>query len=205
MTSYKLTYFDTNGGRGEVLRIALHTAGIAFDDDRVTFAEFSANRAKLRFGAVPVMEIDGDTFTQSNALARFIGRKAGLYPEDALQALYCDETMDVVEDAQHAIGATFGLEGDALKNAREKLVAGRLTTYLRGLGELLDRGGDYFAAGRLTVADLKVLMLVRWVDSGGLDHVPKDLVASVAPGLAEHRKRIENEPAVTAYYAARAA
>ena len=31
MPSYKLTYFDFAGGRGEPIRIALHAAGVAFD------------------------------------------------------------------------------------------------------------------------------------------------------------------------------
>ena len=203
MTSYRLTYFDMAGGRGESLRIALHAAGIPFDDHRVPFAEFGEMRHRLRFGALPVLEIDDAPVTQSNALARFIGRIAGLYPEDALQALWCDETMDAVEDALHAIDATFGLEGEALKEARRKLVSGRLTMYLRGLGELLARGGDWFADERLTVADLKVLMLTRWLDSGKLDHVPTDLVERVAPALAEHRQRAEADPIVAGYYAAR--
>jgi len=204
MTSYRLSYFDMDGGRGEALRIALHAAGIPFDDNRVQFAEFRELRNKLRFGTLPVLEIDDAPVTQSNALARFIGKVAGIYPEDALQALWCDETLDAVEDALHAIGTTFGLEGEALKQAREKLVSGRLTTYLRGLAELLARGGDYFADARLTVADLKTLMLTRWLESGKLDHIPTDLVQRVAPAIAEHRKRIEADPVVTAYYASRA-
>ena len=31
---YKLTYFDIDGGRGEVLRIAFHAAKIEFEDHR---------------------------------------------------------------------------------------------------------------------------------------------------------------------------
>ena len=45
-----------------------------------------------------VVEIDGAEITQSNALTRHIGRMANLYPGDDLQALYCDEVMDAVED-----------------------------------------------------------------------------------------------------------
>jgi len=128
---------------------------------------------------------------------------ANLYPENDLQALYCDEALGALEDALHAIVPTFGLEGDELRAAREKLADGWLTTYLRGLGELLARGGDYFADGRLTVADLKVLVLTRWLCSGALDYIPADLVQKVAPGLIDHQQRIESDPIVTAYYASR--
>ena len=64
-------------------------------------------------------------------------------------------------------------------------------------------GGEYFADSRLTVADLKVLGLTRWLRSGMLDYVPTDLVQSLAPELIEHQKRIESDPRVVAYYASR--
>lgn len=201
MTSYKLKYFDFSGGRGEPIRIALHAAGIGFEDHRVTSAEFGGIRPDLRFNALPVLEVDGVAVTQSNAISRYVGKLAGLYPKDSLQALYCDEAMDAVEDLSGRIGQTLGLKGEELQAAREKLVDGWLSVFLKGLGGLLERGGGrYFAGGSLTVADLKVLMNTRWLRSGVLDHVPKDLVDRIAPNLVEHQSRIEAEPVVKAYY-----
>ncbi|MEQ9563269.1 MAG: glutathione S-transferase family protein [Woeseiaceae bacterium] len=204
MSKIKLTYFDFNGGRGEPVRIALHAAGIKFEDDRLSFEEFTARREKLPFGALPVMEIDGVMVTQSNAMCRYAGKRAGLYPKDDLQAMYCDEVMGVVEDISHFIGPTIRMSGDEQKKAREALVAGRLTVGLKGMAGLLKRGGDkYFADNRLTVADIKAYFQTRWLTSGALDHVPKNLVQRLAPNLVEHQARIEKEPVVTAYYASR--
>ena len=204
MTTYKLTYFDIDGGRGEPVRIAFHAAGIDFEDHRISFADFMEQRGQMRFNCAPVLEIDGVEVTQSNSMCRYIGKIAGLYPEDDLQALYCDEAMDAVEDLLHQIVGTFGLEGDELKQAREKLVDGWLSVFLRGLGELLERGGgQYFADGRLTVADLKVFVQVRSIRSGNLDHVPSDLVEKLAPGLIAHQERVVTDPLVVAYYESR--
>ncbi len=204
MPSYKLTYFDFDGGRGEPIRIALHAAGIDFEDHRLSFAEFGEMRRGTRFNSVPVLEIDGAAVTQSNAISRYIGKMAGLYPEDDLQALYCDEVMDALEDLSHYLVRTFGLEGEELRLAREKLVDGWMSVYIRGLGELLERGGgDYFAGDSLTVADLKAFVQTRMIRSGKLDHVPADLVERLAPGLVEHQKRVEADPRVVAYYASR--
>lgn len=204
MPKYRLTYFDFDGGRGEPIRIAFHKAGIDFEDHRISFAEFAQTRSDMRFTCTPELDIDGVTVTQSNSMLRYVGKMAGLYPEDDLQALYCDEAMDAVEDMLHQIVGTFGLEGDALKAAREELVDRWLTVFIRGLAEILERGGgEYFADNRLTVADLKVFVQVRSLRSGTLDHVPTDLVETLAPGLAQHQERVGNDPIVTAYYAAR--
>ncbi len=205
MTTYKLTYFDIDGGRAEPIRIAFHAAGIEFEDERVTFPEFGKMRASTRFNSLPVLEIDGAAVTQSNAISRYVGKMAGLYPEDDLQALYCDEVMGALEDVLHYVVRTFGLQGDALREAREALAAGWLTTYTKGLGELLARGGGkYFANDSLTVADLKAFMQTRWLSSGELDHVPVDLVEKIAPALLEHKERVASDPRVVAYYASRA-
>lgn len=205
MPSYKLTYFDFDGGRAEPIRIAFHAAGIEFEDHRISFQEFGEIRKTTPFSAVPVLEIDGATITQTNAIGRYVGKMAGLYPKDDMQALYCDEVTSAFEDISHHVVHTFGLEGDELKAAREKLVDGWLTTFLSGLDRLLARGGgEYFADDRLTMADLKSFVQTRSLSKGTLDHVPSDIVQRVAPGLAEHMKRIEAEPIVTAYYASRA-
>jgi len=204
MPHYRLTYFDFDGGRGEPVRIALHAAGIDFEDKRLSFAEFSEMRHNTRFHALPVLEIDGAAVTQSNAMSRYVGKMAGLYPEDAMQALYCDEVLDALEDMNHHIGRTFGLKGDELRLAREKLVEGWLSVFLRGLAELLARGGgEYFAGHALSVADLKACVQTRWLRSETLDHVPADLVQRLAPGLIAHQERVEKDPRVVAYYAYR--
>ena len=111
--------------------------------------------------------------------------------------------MEAVEDLLHQTVFTFGLEGDALKTARQKLVDGWLTIFIKGLGEILERGGDYIADNRLTVADLKVYVQIHWLRSGTLEHVPTDLVETLAPNLVEHEERIANDPVVRAYYESR--
>ena len=205
MPKYKLTYFDFDGGRAEPIRIAFHAGGIEFEDHRISFQEFGEMRQTTPFNAVPVLEMDGAAITQTNAIGRYVGKMVGLYPEDDLQALYCDEVMSAYEDISNHVVQTFGLEGDELRLAREKLVDGWLTTFLRGIDQLLSRGGgQYFADKRLTMADLKSFVQTRSLSKGVLDHVPADIVQNVAPGLAEHLKRMEAEPIVAAYYADRA-
>lgn len=202
MPQLKLTYFDFHGGRGEPARLALHIGGIPFEDHRFAFPEFAELRKATPFGQVPTLHVDGTLVTQSDAILRYAGKLAGLYPTDPYQALLCDEVSYVVEDANVKLGPTFRMTGDEQKAARLALVNGSMPVYLRWLeAQLLAHGGQYFADNRLTVADLKVFVDVRNLNSGRLDHVPTDLVQSVAPALNAHLERIANTPAIQAYYA----
>jgi glutathione S-transferase len=203
MPNYQLTYFDMDGGRANPIRIAFHAAGIEFEDVRISFSEFMQARAGYRFNCVPVLRIDDVVVTQSNALCRYVGKLANLYPEDDLQAMYCDEAMGAIEDLLHHIVHTLGLEGDELKAAREKLADGWIKVILKGLDELLERGGDYLADNRLTVADLKVVAITESLISGQFEHIPADIVERVAPRLVAHAERVSQDPIVTSYYAAR--
>ena len=56
-------------------------------------------REELPFGSLPVLDVitSGGTVSaaQSNAILRFVGRRAGLYPvDDPLRALKVDEALD---------------------------------------------------------------------------------------------------------------
>jgi len=203
MPTFKLTYFDIHGGRGEPARLAMYIGGIAFEDHRISFREFGANREAYPFKRVPVFQIDDVVLSQCNSINRYVGRLAGLYPTDPLQAAYCDEAMDAVEDIVSKQVVTMSIHDDEEKKAaRQALAEGPIPIYLQRLGEILKaRGGEWFADERLTVADLKVMVWVRSLRSGILEHVPSDLPERYAPMLVDHQARVEGDPKVREYYA----
>jgi glutathione S-transferase len=204
MPKLVLTYFDLDGSRGEVARLAMHLAGIAFVDKRVAGKDWPALRESTPFQSLPVLEVDGQVIAQSNTINRYLGKLAGLYPKDDWQAARVDEVMDAIEDMIIMIGNTFALEGEAKKKAREALATGSIAHFLRQFeARLKAGGGEWFVENRLTVADLKCFLLVRWLKSGMLDHIPADIVHRHAPLLAAHMERVQNQPKIAAYYAAR--
>lgn len=81
---------------GEPLRLAMHHAGLEFEDIRLTREEFMTKKTsgELRFGQVPALIVqDGSgvpvTLVQTGAIARYIGKLAPqseLYPDDAIKA-----------------------------------------------------------------------------------------------------------------------
>ena len=177
MPTLKLTYFDFHGGRGEPPRLAMAIADIPFEDERLSFGEHAATVKNRPFEAIPVLEVDGVVMSQSNSITRYVGQLAGLYPDDNFQAALCDEVMDAIEDITHMVVATFPMQGEERKAAREALAAGEIKLYLKRLEQYLkDHGGVYFADNRLTVADLKVYVWIAGLRSGILDHIPADIV-----------------------------
>jgi glutathione S-transferase len=202
MAKLKLTYFDFHGGRGEPARLALAMAGILFEDDRVTFADWPRRKQETPYGAVPLLEVDCKILAQSNAINRYVGKLANLYPTDPWEAALCDETMEAVEDITNKIAATMFLPDEQKKSERKVLAEGPIPFFLTALERRLEQhGGRYFAGDRLSVADLKVCILLRQLRSGVLDHVPTDLPDRLAPKLMEHYQRLKADPGVAAYYA----
>ena len=201
MPELKLRYFDFHGGRGEPARLAFAMGGVAFDDERIPVADWPSRKASTPLGAIPVLEVDGEAITQSSAILRYAGRLTGMYPDDAIEALRCDEIIDAIEDMTMQLVATFGIEDDdEMRARRSDLVETVLTPHLRWLDAKLAASGEFLLGAAPSVADLKAFVVVRTLRSGQLDHVPTDLVASVAPRVEDWAARFEKLPVVTAYY-----
>jgi len=204
MNKLKLTYFDFDGGRAEPARLAMHIGGIAFEDHRFASKDFAEIRQTTPLNQVPTLHVNEVQVTQGDAITRYVGKLAGLYPTDEFQALLCDEVMSALEDLNFKLGVTFGMKGDDLKGAREALARDLFPRYLRWLQKQLQaHGGEYFADNRLTIADLKALVMLRWFSSGALDHIPRNLVEVETPMLKAYMDRIAALPAIAQYYARR--
>src|SRR5260370_41330977 len=204
MGKLKLVYVEIDGERGEAAGLAMVIGGVPLEDERVKFADWESRKPGTPFGALPVLELDGQTVAQSNGINRYVGKLAGLYPSDAWQAALCDEAMDAVEEIATRVWRTMALPAAEKKVQRESLAAGPLSYSLDRLQRrLVAHGGQDFAAGRLTVADLQVFVWIHHLRSGQLDHVPVDLPDRVPPRLGGHYDRVNEQPAIKAYYAER--
>ena len=125
MNKPKLTYFDAPVSRGEECRLALHLAGIDFEDERINAATWRAMKEQTPYGGLPVLELPGQPpLAHSNAILVLIGRRHGLHPADDFEAARHEGMMQHVEDLRAAVAPTIRM-GDAEKRAaREAMVAG---------------------------------------------------------------------------------
>jgi len=173
MSKPRLVYFDFAGSRGEECRIALHLAGVDFDDVRIPTADWPKLKPQTPFGSLPVFEPAGKPpLAQSNAILVYIGRQHGLHPKDDLEAAYHEALMCYVEDLRSIVGPTLRIADEAQKRAaREALASNDLPTWGANVERLL--GESPFVGGdKLNVVDLKLYMIVRWLTSGTVDYVP---------------------------------
>ncbi len=182
----------------------MHWANIKFKDYRFPFSEFVEVRKSTPFGQVPCMQIGNETITQTNALIRHFGKKAGLYPHDDYIALLCGEVMNIIEDATNKVVATFGLEGDALQKARKKFASGPLTMYLKWLeNRMQKRGGTFYNGEKISMADFKIFVWTKGLCAGHLDHIPTNLVKNDAPMVFKHLNHMSNLEQIKDYYPSR--
>ena len=85
-------------GRGQVVRLLFEDAGIAYEDVRYSFDEFSkAKETKISelnpTKTVPVIELNGKILIQSHAIMRHFGRLLGKYDGETEDEKYWADAM----------------------------------------------------------------------------------------------------------------
>jgi glutathione S-transferase len=201
MSNITLHYFDMAGGRGEEVRLALHAAGIEFDDHRINREQWRDMKPNTPFGGLPVLEIKGKgELSQSNAILGMIGSQHDLLPQDFFEAARHIAILNACEDLRCVIVRTMRIKDDAEKQkAREELVAGYLKEW-SGYVEKQIRG-PFFGGNDLSVADLKLYIVMNWIKRGIIDHIPATSFDSFA-GLSALFDAVVQHPKIVEWYAA---
>src|SRR5262245_23198669 len=124
MTKPRLIYFDAPVSRGEECRLALHLAGVDFEDMRIKGEAWPAMKGQTPYGGLPILELpERPPLAQSNAILALIGRRHGLHPTDDFEAARHEAMMQHVEDLRGLIGPTIHMRDAEKKAAREAIVA----------------------------------------------------------------------------------
>lgn len=195
MNKPRLIYFDAPVSRGEECRLALHLAGIDFDDVRVSDDEWAALKSEAPYGALPVLELSGQpALAQTNAILALIGRRHWLHPSDDFEAAKHEGMMQHVEDLRATVGPTIRMADAEKKSAREALVAGFLPAWAAA-AERNILAGPFFAGAEIHVVDLKLYKAVQWLSSGKVDHIPADIFAAY-PKLTGVYEAVRDHPGV---------
>jgi len=202
----KLYYFDFAFWRAETIRLALFVGGVPFDDVRdVKNAELK-EQGKLTFGSVPVLEVDGRILSQTQAMASYAGKLAGMHPDDPWLEAKVDECINGCTDVTMTVGGTFRLPEEEKMAARAAMVQpdGRLLVQLGGLEKICKENGSngYAVGDSITVADLAICGVAKWLSSGVLDGIPADIVQTKFPAIAKVKSTVLSHPKVQEWAAA---
>jgi glutathione S-transferase len=154
-----LLFCPTSSLLGQQIRYALADGGIAFTDEteaifppppetKKKWAEIGGNSTTN----VPMLTMDGKTYTQSSAVMIFVGRKAGTYPSDPELAYQVDNLLAAADDFRKAAyGLIFGdSSAEAVASFKDNAIAAHMGNFERILGD-----NDWFA-GDFSIADITV-------------------------------------------------
>ncbi|XP_077861929.1 hematopoietic prostaglandin D synthase-like [Saccoglossus kowalevskii] len=183
MSQYKLVYFQ-HRSRGELAVFVLAEAGVKYEDKRINWPgdwlalKSSQGISRFPFSRTPILEVDGVTIGESQAIARFLARRHGLYADDVFDQARIDMITDTMKDIyEKLLDIWFAKENK--QELMDKYYNDVFPLLLQGLERVLkeNNGGDgYFVGDKVTLADLSFAdicyTMVDW-RPGVLNDYPK--------------------------------
>ncbi|HVO31301.1 MAG TPA: glutathione S-transferase [bacterium] len=199
MANPKLIYFAARG-RGEVIRLALSEAGVAWDDETFKAGdEFTAMKAsgRLPFQAVPVWEEDGFRLAQSQAILNHISRTHGLYGKTPREQALIDQAQGAADDIRLEMRRLVGSDEAKRPEIRADLLTRSLPRWFGMLEKLLASNQDgkgFFVGDSISHADLSLWYVLEMAVDNGFGPALAD-----CPRLRAFAERIAARPKIAAY------
>jgi glutathione S-transferase len=217
--SYELYYWPTIQGRGELVRLALEEAGVAYVDVAREKGKGSGVPRLLRFlegrergelpFAPPFLKAGRQVLAQTANILLFLGDRHELAPRTESGRLWTQQLqltladlIDEVHDTHHPIASSLYYEDqkrEARRRARDFL-DNRLPKYLGYFERVLARnarGRGWLVGSRLTYADLSTFQVLA-----GLEYAFPRTIKRVSRRyrrLTALRRAVEERPRIAAY------
>ena len=200
MIKPKLTYFDAPTSRGEECRLALFFAGVDFIDNRLQRSDWAALKPNTPFGSLPIFELEGKpVVSQTNAILGYVGRHYGLLPKDEWEALRLESLVGAAEELRTTISATFGIDdAEELERRRTELVEGPIRRFGANMEKQIV--GPFAGGAAVSIADIKLFVVVGWINKGVLDHIPANALHAFTK-LQAVFNNVKNHPKTVEWYA----
>ncbi|MFA9462500.1 glutathione S-transferase [Thiohalorhabdus methylotrophus] len=215
--TYRLYYWPTIQGRGELVRLALEAVGAEYEDvgrtpEGPNFGAVSSILWGEQPGppafAPPVLDVDGHLIAQTANILLYLGGKHGLAPEGELDRLWVNQLqltiadfVGEIHDTHHPVGVQLYYEDqkeEALNKAqgfREYRLPKFLGYFERVLADNADAG--WLAGTACTYADLSMFQVVA-----GLRYAFPNAMARAeysTPRVTLLHQRVRDLPRISAY------
>jgi len=199
---FKLTFFPARG-RAEFMRLIMAQAGVSWEDVIIPREDWHYVKPKMPFENLPILEVDGEIFTQSLAIARYIARDFGLCGHTSREMAKIDALCDGVHDAQNGLTASsMALTIGNLEKLHEewaKYKIGYFVPFLQRYTKFLKQSAsEWFVGDDVTWADI---MIAEYVER--LDTTYEPGIINEFPDMKAHQERVYNLPNIAKYIANR--
>lgn len=201
---YELIYWPVHAV-GEPIRMCMTLGGITFKDTTPkTDEKFAERKEALAPRQLPVLLVEGTAMDQSTAILRYLGKICKyegkpLYPEDPLEAFWCDNLIMLIDDMQAPVRATFAIQDQAEKEAARAALFeddGKITKYLGIVNDrLASRVGQ-----TLTIGDIYAFCITNILRQPTfIDGIPAGKLDKYE-NITKFHEHIANLPPILEYY-----
>ena len=202
---HRLVYFAVPG-RGEASRVALALSQIEWEDVEVNGEQFRSmqENGELPWNMLPVLQTEKGTIAESSAILRYIGKFAGLIPDDSYEAAKVDEFIDGMGPLARGLDTTWGISDDAKRiQMRKELFEpeGICGKSLKMYDDKLANSISGWAANTsdMSIADLKLFTEVFALFSGNYDGVEKSVIMRY-DNLMKYHDKVANDVRIKNHY-----
>ena len=193
MPKYTLHYFGGNG-RAMISRAILCFAKADWTNDLIKKEDWPTIKKSglCEFEQVPILEVDGKKYSQSNAIALYLAETFNLMGKDIEENYQIRSLLFAIEDYTIDIWKALFSQDEAKK---PELLKAALEKFKFFLGKFEERyvalgKGKYFLGEKFTLADIIMACSI----SSSLDMLKFDGPKEISPNLCELIQRIkENE------------
>eukprot|EP00933_Yihiella_yeosuensis_P004495 TRINITY_DN10886_c0_g3_i1.p1 TRINITY_DN10886_c0_g3~~TRINITY_DN10886_c0_g3_i1.p1 ORF type:complete len:217 (+),score=58.79 TRINITY_DN10886_c0_g3_i1:214-864(+) len=202
MPEYELFYWPITG-LAEPIRMVFAIGGIPFKDNNPKNCEDFAAQKEAAGCQVPFLKIDGKVMGQSRAILRYLGKEVQydgkpLYPTDSMEAYWCDELIELVEDMRIPLTKTFSIQDQAEKEAARAAMFvedGVIAKWLVKLDQRLATFGP-----NITIGDIYAFCLVNMFRQPTfIDGIPAGTIDKYE-NIQKHHEFVAKLPPILAYY-----
>ncbi|GAU88187.1 hypothetical protein RvY_00931 [Ramazzottius varieornatus] len=201
--NYKLTYFDAKGLL-EPTRYLFAYAKVDYEDNRINRDDWPAMKKSMPFRSLPILEVDGHTIGESNAIGRFVAKRTNLYGHGDIEQAKVDSLVDFLEDIKYAGTGLISIfrEQDEKKKQemKEKFFNETLPDYMEVLEQHLQNnngGKGFFVGSSPTWADFSIAVAVDRLEMFQPGYLSK------YPLLSAHKARVEDLKGIKEWIAKR--
>jgi glutathione S-transferase len=164
-------YYFCGRGRADQIRWLMAASNISFvQRDVDSRQKFVFLASELPFGKIPMLQIDGMEIIETQAILRYLARRAGLAGQSDFEILLVDQLVEAVRDWLTPVIAAPFVKQNAYKttgNRNDSEVVAKMKEHFAKSADrfetiLKSNGGMYLVGKSITYADILVAHCITW-------------------------------------------